>query len=72
MKVCGYRDNNSTVSATPCYVTTDPVSGQNVTLVDNSLQVMYADYTPVGELNDNCAIGDTTCAFNTYVTKLIR
>jgi Flp pilus assembly protein TadG len=76
VRICGYRSNNQVAGPGMCYVTNDPLVtpnvANNVALVDNSLQVQYAGYTPVAELNTECPIGDVDCAFNVYVTELVE
>lgn len=76
VRMCAYDNNNNHTVSGACYVTTDPlVSSEpdNVVVTKNTIQVQYVGYEPlVGQVNPYCAIGDTTCAFNSYVTGLIR
>jgi len=65
VKVCGYRDNSKEATSTTCY---DSTAG--VKLTDNTMQIRYVDYVPVGQIGTVCAIGGT-CAYNAYVTKLL-
>ena len=65
VKLCGFRSNSKQTVGT-CYNTTTP----GVQLVKNDMQVRYVDYTPVGQIGEVCLIG-SSCASNTYVTKLL-
>ncbi len=74
VRLCAYSANKE---ATPgaCYRPgIDPVSGLDVTVDKkaDALQVQYVAYTPAADFSALCNLGDKTCAFNAYVTKLIR
>ena len=72
VRICGYESNSKQQTGT-CYLNgIDPVSKLDVTLTSDSLQVVYDGFTPAAAFNLNCAIGDTSCAFNAYKTGLIR
>ena len=76
VKLCGYAANKE---ATPgaCYLDgietlADPDEDVSLGKKSNALQVQFVKYTPAGNVSDLCAIGDKTCSFNAYVTKLIK
>ena len=71
VKLCGYSSNNKQALGA-CYLSgTDPVSGQDVSLVSDSLQVEYVAYTPAATFSGFCALGNP-CSFNTYIYKLVQ
>jgi hypothetical protein len=76
VRICRYRSNNQSSDSGACYATTDPLVTpnvpNNVAIQDNSIQVQYAGYSPVGDLNTECPIGSQTCAFNVFVTRLVQ
>lgn len=72
VKLCGYSPKNTSKAVTgACYVQTDPVTGADVRLQGDDLQVQYVRITPIGELSEKCGLGDPMCSFNAYVTPLI-
>jgi Flp pilus assembly protein TadG len=60
VKICGF---DSSIRGT-CY---DSAVGMG----SNEIQVRYVSYSPLGQLGNTCGIG-ATCAYNSYVTKLVR
>jgi Flp pilus assembly protein TadG len=64
VQLCGYADNHTQAVGT-CW---DPAT--SVLMTNNSMQVRYVSYTPVGQMGQVCALG-SSCAFNAYVTKLL-
>jgi Flp pilus assembly protein TadG len=77
VRICGSKSNSKTNTG-DCYVTSDPlaVTASNptgdVTLVSNSLQVQFVDYTPVSDISSLCGLGTITCQFNVTKTQLIK
>lgn len=65
VKFCGYR-STSTLITGACYDT------GNALTTDHSLQVQWVAFTPAGEPNQECAIGDAACDFGTYVIRLVK
>jgi len=65
VKVCGFS-SNSKEAVGACYDATTP----GVQLKKDDMQVRYADYIPLGQIGEVCAIG-SPCASNTYLTKLL-
>jgi hypothetical protein len=59
VKVCGY---GSAIKGA-CF-------DSSVAVVDQDIQVRYVSYAPIGQLGNICGIGQS-CAYNSYVTKLV-
>jgi hypothetical protein len=62
VQLCGFDSNIEGA----CFDPTVPMG-------DNEMQVRFVSYTTAGNLDGNnlCAIGDSSCAFDSYVTKLV-
>ncbi|MFN8148019.1 MAG: Tad domain-containing protein [Candidatus Nanopelagicales bacterium] len=71
-KLCAYNPNNKPQTG-DCYLSgIDPVSGLNVTLTKNSIQLVYAGYTSAGDFSSLCGLGTVTCTFGTTKTALVQ
>ena len=74
VRLCGFSTNSKDEHGT-CYSPgIDPISAEDVTVEKGefALQVQFVEYTPAGSLSEVCALGDKSCAFNAYVTRLIK
>lgn len=68
LTICAYQSSGKSVSLTTgSCAETDPSI-----LVDESLIVKWKAFTPIGEANLDCAIGDPTCDFSAYVVRLVE
>jgi Flp pilus assembly protein TadG len=65
LQMCGYMANSKSALG-KCYDSTTP----GVQLAGDDMQIRYLSYTAAGQVGTACAIG-STCAFNSYVTKLV-
>jgi Flp pilus assembly protein TadG len=71
-KICGTKANNKTNTGS-CYLGgVEPLSGVDVSLVQDSLQIQYVAYTPVSSISTLCGLGTVTCQFNSTTTQLVR
>lgn len=71
-KVCGIKSNSKAATGT-CYLAGKEIlTGQDVSLTDNSLQIIFSSYAPVSDLSSVCALGNSSCSFNAFVTKLVQ
>lgn len=65
VKVCGYNSGSKLVQGA-CYD-----SSPALALTGDDMQVQYVNYIDADKIKLTCAIGDPTCAFNSYMTTLV-
>ena len=75
VRICAYASNSKVAGPGACYVTSDPLVSNvanNVAVTSDSMQVQFVAYTPASQFSTLCTLGNKSCAFNAYLTKLIR